>query len=494
MPDIVSSPFSRVFLIENGADPQNTPEYEGFWRAGSLSFGQGTVTPIRIPNQSRYGQFTTVGTIPGEPDLPELPITARYTQDLSDMLRLVNIGCEHDLQVHFGTCQNPQDFNGGWDKILVLESARISDYGTTDLGALEPGDNAVINEEVTWQGQTVYEVKKLTATEVAATNIHAEVVAVAICDQAGCGGTCGAASDGCQNVFFVQLTGGVSPGLGPNVVYSSDGMSTSAASTITTLAIGEAPNDAACAGDNLVVVSEDSESLHYADVSDLLAGIGAWTEVTTGFVAAKGPLAIWSLSPNETWIVGEGGYIYFTDDPTSGVSVQDAGVATAQDLNDVHVFDSDHAVAVGNSNAVVRTTDGSTWGAITGPAVGVSLNAVWMKSVDIWLVGSAGGRLYYTKNGGTSWTEIGFSGNGAGQVDDIFFATGAVGFMTHRTAAPVGRVFRTVDGGHSWRLGPESGSMPDNDKIASIAACSPNTAFGGGLSSGASDGFAVKLA
>lgn len=494
MVDIVSSPFSRVFLIENGANPQNVPSYEGLWKAGAVSFGQGDVTPIRIPDQNAYGKFTTVGTIPGEQDLPELPITARYTLQLSEMLRLVNIGCTHDLQVHMGTCQNPQNFNGGWDKVLILETSRISNYSTTDLGALEPGDNAVVNEEVTWQGQLVYEVGKQTATELGGTTVNAEVVAVAICDQAGCGGVCGAASDGCQNVFFIQIAGGVSPGLGASVVYTENGGSTVGSTVIDSLAVGEAPNDAACVGDNLVIVSEDSESLHYADISDILDGTETWTEVTTGFVATKGPLAIWSLSSNETWIVGEGGYVYFTDDPTSGVEVQDAGVATTQDLNDVHAFDSEHVVAVGNSNAVVRTTDGTTWGSKTGPAVGVALNCVWMKSVDIWLVGSAAGRLYYTINGGDTWTEIGFSGNGAGQVDDIVFASESVGWMSHRTAAPVGRIFRTIDGGRSWVLSPESGTMPDNDRINSIAACSPNIAFGGGLGGGASDGFAVKLA
>lgn len=496
MADIVSTPYSRVFLIESGANPNTSPSYEGLWKAGGLSFGQGDITPIRIPDPDRYGAFKVVGTIPGEQDLPELGITARYEFDLSDMLRLVNIGCNHDLQVHMGQCQNPQDFNGGWDKILVLESARISNYTTGDLGALEPGDNAVINEEVTWQGQLVYEIGKLTATEVGGSTVTREVIAVAICDQAGCGGVCGEASDGCQKVFMVTLAAGGSPGLSADVIWSDDGFSTSTLIHITTLAVGETPSDAACVGDNLIVTSGaagGSDSLHYAPIADILDGTQVWTEVDTGFVATKGPLALWSLGPNETWFAGRGGYIYFSDNPTSGVTVQDAGVATAQDLNDIHAFDSTHAVAVGASNAVVRTTDGSTWGAITGPAVGVALNAVWMKSEDIWLVGSAAGRLYYTANAGTSWTEIGFSGNGAGAVDDIYFVNGTVGYMSHHTAAPVGRILRTIDGGHSWVVGPENGSMPDNDRVNSIKACSVNTLFGGGLGGGASDGFAVKL-
>lgn len=494
MPDIVSTPYSRVFLVENGAVNGNTtPTYEGFWKAGALSFGQGKVTPMRVPSADAYGKFVTQGTIPGEQDLPELAITARYTFSLSDMLRLVNIGCNHDLQVHMGQCQNPQDFNGGWDKILVLEQARISNYSSKDLGALEPGDSAIVNEDVTFQGELVYEIAKLTATEIAGTTITREVIATVVCDQAGCGGVCGTSSDGCQNVFMVTLAQGGSAGLNADVIWSDDGFSTSTLIHITTLGIAESPDDAACVGDNLVVVSDDSDSLHYADISDILDGVQVWTEVSTGFVVAKGPLAIWSLGPNETWIVGTGGYIYFTADPTTGVTVQDAGVATAQALNDVHALDSTHAVAVGAANAVVRTTDGSTWGSVTGPAPGIILNCVWMKSIDTWFVGSAGGVLYRTNNGGTSWSTVGFSGSGAGNVADIYFVNDTVGYMAHATAAPVGRIFRTIDGGNSWYALPENGSMPDNDRINSLAACSVNTVYGGGLGGGGTDGFGIKI-
>lgn len=494
MVDIVSTPYSRVFLIENGSvNGETSPTYEGLWKAGAVSFGQGDNTPIRISSADAYGKFQTVGTIPGEQDLPELTIQARYTFDLSDMLRLVNIGCTHDLQVHLGQCQNPQDFTNGWDKILVLEQARISNYSTTDLGALEPGDNAVVNEDVTWQGELIYEIGKLSATEVATTTIQNEVMAVAICDQAGCGGVCGTSSDGCQNVFFVEGASAGSPGLGAGVVWSSDGMATSTRIVITTLAVGEQPTDAVCVGDNLVVLSEDSESLHYADISDIIAGTQTWTEVTEGFVATKGPLAAWSLGPNETWIAAEGGYIYFTDDPTGSVTVQSAGTASTQDLNDIHIFSSTHGVAVGASNAVLKMTDGATWGAVTGPAVGVVLNAVWMKSEDTWFVGTAGGALYRTNDAGISWTLVGFSGSGSGSVRDIYFVNDTVGYMSHSTSTPVGRIFRTIDGGKSWYILPESGSMPAHDRVNHVAACSVNTVFGGGLADNATDGFGVKL-
>lgn len=496
MVDTVTTPYSRVFLIENGAvNGSTSPTYEGLWKAGGIKYGQGNSKPLRNPSPDRYGAFQTVASIPGEPDLPTLPITARYTFDLSDMLRLVNIGCNHDLQVHFGQCQNPRDFNGGWDKILVLEQARISDYGSDDLGALEPGEAAATNENVTWEGQRIYEIGKLSAAEVAATNITREVKAVAICDQAGCGGVCGSSSDGCQKVFFVTISAGGSPGLNADVIYSSDGMATSTLIHITTLALTESPSSAVCVGSNLVVAVATSggEALHYTNITNTLNGSPSWTKVTSGFVATKGPNAMWSIGPSETWLVGQGGYVYFTSDPTSGVSVQDAGVATSQNLNDIHMLDSTHGVAVGASNAVVKTTDGVTWSAVTGPAVGVALNAVWMKSRDTWYVGTAGGALYRTNNAGVSWTSVGFSGSGAGVVRDIYFVNDTVGYMAHDTATPAGRIFRTVDGGNTWYTAPETGTMPANDRVNSVRACAVNGVFGGGLADNGTDGFGVKL-
>ena len=151
---------------------------------------------------------------------------------------------------------------------------------------------------------------------------------------------------------------------------------------------------------------------------------------------------------------------------------------------------------VGVRNAVIYTTNGGeSWASVTGPAPGVALNCVWMHSETEWFVGTAGGRLYYTRDSGTTWVEKTFSGSGAGQVRDIVFATPTVGYMAHDTATPAGRIFRSIDGGFSWYALPEgTGSIPANDHITSLAACSdnPNVLYGGGLGDNAVDGILVK--
>lgn len=488
---------TRLFLIEDRANPDNAPTYQALARALGISWAQGDLTPIRIPDPDQYGKFKTIEFQRGQEGLPTVTLESRLEHTLSTLLQLVRKGCAFDVQLHAGVCEDPRDFNAGWDKIYVFEGALATSYDTGEIGALDSDQDAPVNESVAVSGLDYFEIKRLTAAEIAATAVVQEVVDVVICDSQQCG-ECGIASNGCEKIFAVTKSAGGSPGLAAEVIYSPDAGATIGETNISSLAANEDPNAAACVGANLVVVSEDSESLHYAALVDILAGTETWAEVTSGFVATKGPLAIFSASPVHTWIAAEGGYIYFTDDPTSGVETQTAGGVTTENLNSIHGVDEDNLVAVGANNVVLFSNDGGiTWASVTGPAVGVALNAVWAKSDLVWLVGAADGTLWYTSDGGATWVAKGFPGSGAGVVRDIQFATPTIGYMAHDTAAVRGRILRTIDGGFSWYVLPEQAGLaiPLNDKINAIAACSedPNLVFGAGLGDNATDGMLLKV-
>lgn len=490
-----STGYSRLFIQDGRASPALPPLYRGLSKVGAVSWSQGDVTLIRKPSGKQYGQFDVVGKILGEEGNPETTVTTLFnSKAASKMLQLTRRGCDFDMQAHLGECQDPRDFNKGWDKILLFEAARITQYGLSEVGALNPSENAVVNEEVPVTSEDFLEIMPIAFGARASTNVVREVIDIEVCDTEACGG-CAAPSDGCQVVFAIVKSSDASPGIPSEVVYTSDSGLTWADTVIDSLGVTEDPNDADCVGSWLVVISSESNSLHYADIADLLTGVEVWVEVATGFVVSGEPRAMHAVSSVHTWIVGAGGYIYFTADPTSGVEVQDAGVSTTQQLNAIHAFDELNALAVGNSNAVVFTTDGSTWAAVTGPAVGVNLTSAWMKSDREWLVGTAGGRLYYTDDFGSTWTEKGFPGSSAGVVRDIKFYNNVVGYMAHSTATPAGRILRTIDGGYSWYVLPEKVGLtvPANDYISRISVCAdPNTVFAAGLGDDGSDGIIVK--
>jgi photosystem II stability/assembly factor-like uncharacterized protein len=492
MPAPVLSSNSRVFLIENRAGPAYAPEYLGWGRAGSPSWEQGDITPIKVPSTESYGKFDTVGKTRGEPGNPELPLSTRYDFNLSRLLQIVRRGCESDVQVHFGNCYDPRDFNGGWEKVLIIEASVISSWGTGDLGALEPGEEASVVEEATFSGEDMYEVKRITFATKAASQIVQEIVDVEICDTQSCG-ACGITSSGCDIIFAVTKSNGASPGLPAEVIFSQDGGLTWSDTVITSLGASDDPTDMDCVGVNLVVISNAAGGLNYAATADVLAGDETWAAITTGFEASGPPNAIHSVGATYTWIVGDGGYIYFSDDPASGVEVQDAGSATTENLNDVDFVDTSIGVAVGANNAVVYTTNGGvTWTSVTGPAVGVALNVVKVITEQVWWVGTANGKLFYTRNSGQSWVEKSFPGSGTGVVKDLKFSTDSVAWLSHTNAAGAGRILRSIDGGYSWYVAPEGSTViPTNTGINALAPCiDPNLIYGGGAVTGG-DGILV---
>ena len=494
---IARSSFSRVFVQEGRSAPNLALQYKGLARAGGADWAQGDLTPVYAPSDERYDAFDVVDTVRGSPGLPTIPIEFRKEMTLSEALRLTQLGCPLSIQIHFGQCKDPRDSNGGWSDghVLVLPNASITNWSTTDLGALDSDQRESVVETLQVTAETLYQIKPIAPAQQAASLITDEVIDVAICDAITCG-ECGLPSDGAQVMFALIADSSGSPGLPAKVVYTSDGGATWAESPITSLGLSEAPSAMACMGQYLVVVSNASISHHYIAIEDLLAGLGGWTEVTDGYVAAGAPNAIAVANPNLAYIVGDGGYVYRLTDPTAGPTAVSSGDITTENLNDVAAVGDDFAIAVGDSNAVLVTLNGGdNWSAVTGPAAGVNLNAVFAHTEQvIWIV-TAGGEAYYSLNQGSDWTAKAFPSSGSGSCADIVFVTREVGYIAH-TVGGNGYVLRTIDGGYSWYRLPEGTlSWPTYSQTNALAVPdSPgveNVLLVGGLASDGNDGVLI---
>ena len=486
---------SRVFILEGRARADHKPTYMSTVKAGSPSQSYGDVEKIEIPHPTQYDKFLEVGKIRGAEENVSITLTGRYARDIkSELLRMAKALCPVDVQINFGACKDPTAYNR-FDKKIILEDAVLTNWGAEDLGALGSDERAKVDENVDVSAREIYEIVELTLGEKAGSVVTNEIVDMVICDSASCG-DCDEESSGCDKFFAISLAAGGSGGTPADVVFSLDKGVSWDAHDIDSLGVAENPDGVACLGSYLFVVSEDSESLHYALKSEF-DGLTdpAFTAVATGFVAGGGPKAV-DVGIAKAFIVGAGGYIYSTEDPTAGVTVLDAGTIHDVDYNDVSALSDEFAVAVGDNGNIAKTTDGTLWTGVTTTPIGagVSFNAILVLSENTWLLGTGGGVLYYTVNGGTSFTTKAFPGSGAGVIRDIVSAKESVLFMAHDTATPAGRVLRSINGGYDWYVLPEgSGVIPANDQINALAACpsNPDLFAGGGLADDASDGFVV---
>jgi len=467
--------YSRVFIIDGRARPDHEPEFQSCMKAGSLDQSLGDIEKIECPDPTRYGGFEEIGQIQGSVDRASSSLTGRYAADIaSALLEIARRRCAADVQYHFGECTNPRIFNV-FTKALILEDAYLPSWSVDDLGALESGENSPVNENVDLSIGTFYEVLQLIYAERGADVALNEVVDVVICDQMTCG-ECEDESWGCEKIY--SLAGGVtgSPGTAPDIYYSLTKGSVWLVDEINSLLTSETANALACLGDYLFAVSNASNSLHWKLRANVdLGTVGGWTEVATGFVALKEPNDAWSVGTG-AFIVGDGGYVYYTTDPTAGVSVLDAGVATANNLNAVHAISDEFAVAVGDSDTIIWTRNRTGWQTATATGSGHNLTSIWVKDESEWWVTTASGALYYTLDGGVTWTVKTLPGT-VSVLNDIQFATDSVAYVCGN-ASDVGKAWRTYNGGYDWVALPEgTGNLPAARDFNALVACEDDVNF-----------------
>jgi photosystem II stability/assembly factor-like uncharacterized protein len=213
----------------------------------------------------------------------------------------------------------------------------------------------------------------------------------------------------------------------------------------------------------------------------------AWTVVSVGGAAldhgAVYPGGLFALDMHNIWLAGDDGFIYkSTDGGETWTAVESAGI-TAGDYNQVHFSDQYYGVSGAAADIIALTSDGGlTWQA--GTATGGAGNILTVQRLDAYRLwaGDDAGRLYYSEDNGITWTQrTGWTGSGVGDIRDLYFINELQGFMVYNSAAPLGAILRTNDGGFTW----ESVTTPVlNAGLNRIFAVSPKLAYAVGEAQG----------
>jgi photosystem II stability/assembly factor-like uncharacterized protein len=265
---------------------------------------------------------------------------------------------------------------------------------------------------------------------------------------------CGRADDGTGLKYWSAASTTASPGAKPGIFYQI-GSATPVYASVTAAAASENLTGIAVVGSYLLVISSTAGGAgiggyYYAQIG--ASGVpGTWTKVVTGFQSNKEPTDILVLSSSEIYFSANGGYIYKCTDLTAGVTVINAGATTTNNLLRIQ-GNRNLIVAVGATGSIIYSANsGRSWATTT--STPAASNPTW-QAVDvigakgIW-VGSATGRLFYTLDGGVTWTEKTFDQSSTGAITDVYFVNAHEGYFVH-TVSSVGRIFRTFTGGQSW--------------------------------------------
>lgn len=451
---IISQRHARTFLQQGASRPNNKVTYYGL-DASWVTIGDanmpdaGGVAPVFVHDPRRQGKYKLVSRTISPPDLDSSSLQF-HEKHGAIPAHLIRGQCPISAYVVVGNCQDLSNILLGWNDYVMVYSEGLTESKTASARTAFNTDNAY-EDTVSVKWSSIYIVGSMSFGEGAAIQIDREVIDIVYGDTAQCG-NCGPQNDGTGRIYaVVKSSGAGSPGLPAEVVYSVDGGVTWTDANITSFGATEDPLAIDIVGDKLVVIG--SAAYFWATMNILTGVPGTWSKVTSGFVANKAPNDMYVANSREIYFAGNGGYIYKSTDITSGVTPINAGSATTQNLYRIHGLE-ECIVTTGAQSTVVKSVNrGSTWATTTlSPSlVPLDVRAVCvLDKLRYWVGVNNAGRMYYTLNGGETWTEQSFSGSGSGNVWDIVAATNEVIFMSHSDNTPTGYLHTTYDGGADW--------------------------------------------
>lgn len=444
------------------------------YQIGDTTEPQGDRTPHYCRDLTRgAGNFKISKQTRGMPGLITFQLSAPKYR-MNNLLRTLT--CPFDLQAVVKSCGD-QTTQVGWEQIDHYRNCEITNRSKSASASRDSEERVLITADVS--ASDFQELREVTFARQTSVVVEA-ANSIAYCDQPQCADECGDYSPGCQILVAVHDRQAAAAAL---VNRSVDGGGTWGAVAGQPFLVAEDISDVVCDADRIIVARMTNDAANPPEIGYSDDNGATWTNVNMPAPAVNGGLEdLFKLDTRHLWATGNSGYIYFCDDWGLTWATQDAGVASGgNSLNAIHFVNEFVGYAVGAADTVVKTVDGgSTWAAATATGGAAALNTVFAITEDLVYAGDAAGDLYVSTDGAVTWAQRAFPGDGVGSVQWVEFYDEEFGFMLHDSAAPVGRVLRTTDGGSTW----EAQNAVANTGLNRLVVCNPNSAFVAGEPNG----------
>lgn len=238
------------------------------------------------------------------------------------------------------------------------------------------------------------------------------------------------------------------------------------------------------AASNHAVIAVGDASGGTATIRYTVSGGATWTAGVSAATAGLNAVAF--PSTTLAWAVGDAGTMAYS--PDGGATWTTIPALTAASLNDVaFVPGTTVGYAVGNNVGtawtVLKTTNGTTWSALTLPGTGVPLLGVDVLGAtgQFVTVAGANGSVYRSNDGGMTW-----SIQSPPRLANVTFSAVAMPITTHtHLAGDFGTLLRSRDSGATWLSAMQS--TPYNMNSAVFTSASTGWAVG-------SNGLVMKTA
>jgi len=452
-------------------------EFLGCHDISSVSVPKGDVNPVYCRTDKRT--YEIVRTWRGVPGLGSMTITA-YAQVLN---LIAELPCPPNIYAMVSACGADEDPTN-YDFTYLFYNVQLTSEDIDKLSTMLPDGETPVTLSLPANFTVRDKIKKVVAEilDVSALTTM-DINDIKFCDAPECSDLCGTYSQGCQVGYAVTA------GQGGTAVYltTADGGSEWTANATPFDVVTDDIVAVDCDGD--VVVMINGLTSEYAYSQD--GGIN-FTVVTT---PTRVMTDVFVLGATRIWFCGNDGYIWYSSDRGASVTLQDAGVATAQTLASISFADGKRGYAVGATNSFVYTTDGgATWIAGTGPSAGNDLTEVAaVPGTKILFVGDNVGNLFRSTDGGVNWTTVfaataltegGIAGITLDGCDVVAFVANDLDPYWY-VAAVDGVMYRSIDGGASW----EDVDVSPNSGLNAISQCMLNKYWTVG-----EDGFLARVA